>query len=129
LRAHGVDIPLFSPTDCAEILVELSNHHRFTLYEHFITDKIGHDMDFDRAKAHLPKLAEFIRETLKRLDLEKTTFILTSDHGNIEDLSVRNHTLNDVPTIVWGRKKDEIASSIKDLTDITPAILHLLSNE
>ncbi len=129
LRSNGVDIPLFTPIDCAEILVELSENHRFTLYEHFITDKIGHDMDFERAKTHLPKLAEFIRETLKRLDFEKTTFILTSDHGNIEDLSVRNHTLNDVPTIIWGRKKDEIARRIKDLTDITLAILDLLTNE
>jgi 2,3-bisphosphoglycerate-independent phosphoglycerate mutase len=129
LISNGIDIALFSPTDCAEILVELSKTNRFTLYEHFITDKIGHDMDFERAQTHLPKLAEFIRETLIRLDFEKTTFILTSDHGNIEDLSVRNHTLNDVPTIIWGRKKDEIAVKIKDLTDITPAILHLLTNE
>ncbi len=127
LIERGFDAPLFSPVEAAEILVQLSRDYRFTLYEHFITDKIGHDRDFQRASIHLPVLAEFIRETLKRIDLEKTTFILTSDHGNIEDLSVRNHTLNDVPTIVWGRNKDEIASQIKDLTDITPTILKLLT--
>ncbi len=127
LIERGFDAPLFSPVDAAEILAELSRDFRFTLYEHFITDKIGHDQDFQRASIHLPVLAEFIRETLTRIDLEKTTFILTSDHGNIEDLSVRNHTLNDVPTIVWGRNKDETANRIKDLTDITPAILHLLT--
>lgn len=127
LRERGFDAPLFSPTDAAEILADLSRNFRFTLYEHFITDKIGHDQDFERANIHLPPLAEFIRETLKRIDLENTTFILTSDHGNIEDLSVRNHTLNDVPTIVWGRKKDETARQIKDLSDITPAILQLLT--
>jgi 2,3-bisphosphoglycerate-independent phosphoglycerate mutase len=127
LRERGYDAPLFSPIEAAEILSKLTETYRFTLYEHFITDKIGHDRDFEKARIHLPQLAEFIRETLKRLDLEKTTFILTSDHGNIEDLSVRNHTLNDVPTIIWGRKKDEIAKQIKDLTDITPAILKLLT--
>jgi len=56
-----------------------------------------------------------------------TASILTSDHGNIEDLSVRNHTLNDVPTIIWGRNRDEIARGIKDLTDIAPAIFELLT--
>jgi hypothetical protein len=127
LIERGFDAPLFSAPEAAEILTELSEHHRFTLYEHFITDKIGHDQNFEWARTHLPVLAEFIRETIKRIDLEKTTFILTSDHGNIEDLSVRNHTLNDVPTIVWGRKKNEIASHIKDLSDITPAILQLLT--
>ena len=127
LRERGFDAPLFSPADAAQILADLSRDYRFTLYEHFLTDKIGHDQDFARARQHLPLLAEFIRETLTRIDLEKTTLILTSDHGNIEDLSVRNHTLNDVPTIVWGRRKEEIAAQIKDLTDITPAVLNLLT--
>jgi 2,3-bisphosphoglycerate-independent phosphoglycerate mutase len=127
LRDRGFDAPLFSPAQAAEILADLSMGYRFTLYEHFLTDKIGHDQDFERARIHLPQLAEFIRETLNRIDLENTTLILTSDHGNIEDLSVRNHTLNDVPTIVWGRKRHETARQINDLTDITPAVLNLLT--
>jgi hypothetical protein len=127
LRLRGFDAPIFSPTEAAEVLTNLAENHRFTLYEYFITDKIGHDQDFEKARICLPRLAEFIREVLKRVDLEKTTVILTSDHGNLEDLSVRNHTLNDVPTIVWGRKKDEMAERIKDLTDISPAIIDLLS--
>lgn len=126
LIERGFDIPPFSITEAAEILSNLTTKNRFVLYEHFITDKIGHDQDFEKAKTHLPMLAALIRETLEKVDLEKTTFILTSDHGNIEDLSVRNHTLNDVPTIIWGRMKVEIAGQIKDLTDITPAILKLL---
>jgi len=126
LIERGFDVPLFSPAKAGEILANFTNEYRFTLYEHFITDKIGHDQDFEKARIHLPLLAEFVRETLERVDLEKTTVILTSDHGNIEDLSVRNHTLNDVPTIVWGRKRIEISKRIKDLTDITPSILSLL---
>ncbi|CAN5597612.1 metalloenzyme [soil metagenome] len=128
LRQKGFDVPLFSPSDAAEILADLTENHCFTLYEHFITDKIGHDQNFDWAEKHLPLLAEFIRQILQKIDLEKTTFILTSDHGNIEDLSIRNHTLNDVPTIVWGRKKRETAGWIKDLTDITPTIMSLLNS-
>ncbi len=127
LIERNFDIPLFSAKDAGEILANLTKTHRFTLYEHFITDKIGHAQDFERAGKHLPKLAEFLRETLAHIDFENTTVILTSDHGNIEDLSVRNHTLNDVPTIVWGRMKREIAARVKTLADITPAILHLLS--
>lgn len=127
LQARGFDVPLFSPLEAAEILADLAENHRFVLYEHFITDKIGHDRDFAKARIHLPLLAEFIRESLKKIDLETTTFILTSDHGNIEDLSVRNHTLNDVPTIIWGRKREEVAEKINDLADITPAVISLLT--
>jgi hypothetical protein len=129
LQQMGFDVPIFSPVEAAEILSAFPNRYRFTLYEHFITDKIGHDQDRERARIHLPQLAEFIRETLERLDLETTTFILTSDHGNVEDLSVRNHTLNDVPTIIWGRNSAAIAEQINDLTHITPAILRLLTDE
>jgi hypothetical protein len=127
LRERGFDVPRFDPRDAARILAGFPPKYRFILYEHFLTDKIGHDRDFPRARIHLPLLAEFVRETLERVDLEKTTFILTSDHGNIEDLSVRNHTLNRVPTIVWGREKEAVAGQIKNLADITPAILWLLS--
>ena len=84
------------------MLARIAAEHRFTLYEYFITDKIGHAQDMSAAKTTLTELASFIRELLTKLDLEHTTVILTSDHGNIEDLSSRNHTLHQVPTIIWG---------------------------
>ncbi len=127
LIERNFDVPLFSPIDAGKILAEITAAHRFTLYEYFITDKIGHAQDFSKAEEYLPPLAEFLRETLRRIDLELTTVILTSDHGNIEDLSVRQHTLNDVPTIIWGRKRQKSSEQIKDLTDITPTILNLLT--
>lgn len=127
LIEKGLDVPRFSPADAGQILADLTERNRFTLYEHFITDKIGHAQDFDWAMKHLPPLAAFVRETLARVDLETTTVILTSDHGNIEDLSVRTHTLNDVPTIVWGKRKDEFAARIKSLADIAPAIVRLFN--
>ncbi|GIU81198.1 MAG: hypothetical protein D6687_10040 [Acidobacteria bacterium] len=129
LQEKGFQVPAFSVQEAAQILADLTESHQFVLYEHFITDKIGHAQDFQKAQEHLPKLAELVRELLQKVNLERTTVILTSDHGNIEDLSIRNHTLNDVPTIVWGRKKNEVASKIKDLTDITPTILELLTDE
>ncbi|HYP51418.1 MAG TPA: hypothetical protein VEQ34_10785 [Pyrinomonadaceae bacterium] len=127
LRERGFDVPVFSPAEAAAIIAELAENHRFVLYEHFMTDKIGHERNFEWARALLPQLAEFIREVLRLVDLEKTTVILTSDHGNIEDLSVRQHTLNDVPTIIWGRNGRETAGRIKSLADITPSIISLLS--
>ena len=127
LIRRGFEAPTFSPEEAASILAGFADRYRFVLYEHFITDKIGHDQDWERARTHLPEMAAMIRRCLELIDFETTTLILTSDHGNIEDLSVRNHTLNDVPTIVWGRMSREVAGRINDLSDITPAILHLLT--
>jgi 2,3-bisphosphoglycerate-independent phosphoglycerate mutase len=74
-------------------------------------------------------LAAMIRGVLDKIDLRQTSVILTSDHGNIEDLSSRNHTLNAVPTIVWGANKDSIASRIQSLADIAPAIVETLTRK
>ncbi len=127
LIERGFDVPWFSPRTAAEILVSLTERYNFVLYEHFITDKIGHSQDWESAKTHLPELAEFVRETVQLIDPARTTFVLTSDHGNIEDLSVRNHTFNKVPTVVWGRNSQEFAGRVSSLVDITPAILNHLS--
>ena len=127
LIARGEDVSSRTPDEAAEVLATIAAAHRFTLYEYFITDKIGHAQDRDAARRVLPTLARFIRALLGRLDLERSTVILTSDHGNIEDLSARNHTLNPVPTITWGRNAEAIASRIKTLADITPAIVNTLT--
>jgi hypothetical protein len=127
LIERGEDVEERSEAEAGEVLARISENNRFTLYEYFITDKVGHLQDMDAAKLVLTRLALFIRELLSRLDLNRTTVILTSDHGNIEDLSSRNHTLNNVPTIIWGKRRHSVADRIASLTDITPAILDVLT--
>jgi bisphosphoglycerate-independent phosphoglycerate mutase (AlkP superfamily) len=50
--------------------------------------------------------------------------LVTSDHGNMEDLSTRRHTDADVPALVIGEKaaREEFTHGMKHLTDIAPAI-------
>jgi hypothetical protein len=127
LVERGEDVAIRTEAEAATVLARIVGENRFTLYEYFITDKVGHAQDMDLAKLILTSLALFIRELLIKLDLERTTVILTSDHGNIEDLSLRNHTLHLVPTIVWGAQREQIAARIQTLADITPAIVSLLT--
>jgi 2,3-bisphosphoglycerate-independent phosphoglycerate mutase len=129
LLERGEDVALRNEAEAATVLARIVAENRFSLYEYFITDKVGHAQDMDLAKTILTSLALFIRELLIRLDLDRTTVILTSDHGNIEDLSSRNHTLHAVPTIVWGAQREQIAARIRTLADITPAIVALLTGK
>ncbi len=124
---RGEEVEPRTPEDAAEVLATIAGESRFTLYEYFITDKIGHAQDTNAARIVLQNLALLIREVIARVDLNRTSVILTSDHGNIEDLSSRNHTLNKVPTIIWGAERDRIASQIRSLADITPAIVDVLT--
>lgn len=127
LIERGEHVTLRTPEAAGEVLANIVAQHQFTLYEYFITDRVGHAQDAQAAHSVLRQLAAFLRAILSRLNLKETTVILTSDHGNIEDLSLRNHTLNAVPTLVWGAKRQSMASTIKSLTDITPAIVHTLT--
>jgi hypothetical protein len=127
LIERGEDVQARTPDEAAPVLAGIVRRHRFTLYEYFITDKVGHAQDYDEARRLLPLLARFICALLGKLDLSTTTVMLTSDHGNIEDLSARNHTLNPVPTIVWGRNRRQIAERVSTLADITPAIVETLT--
>ncbi|MEP6913442.1 MAG: hypothetical protein ABI923_11845 [bacterium] len=126
LIERSEDVSPRTPDEAASVLAGIAGENQFTLYEYFITDKVGHAQDMEAAKVVLKNLAAFIRGVLTQVDLNRTSVILTSDHGNIEDLASRNHTLNQVPTIVWGANKERIADGVKTLADITPAIVQTL---
>ncbi len=127
LIERGEAVAKRTPSEAAKVLAGLAAENRFTLYEYFITDKVGHAQDMNTARMILKDLALLVRELVSNIDLSRTSVILTSDHGNIEDLSTRNHTLNEVPTIVWGANRDRIAQRINTLEDITPAIVDVLT--
>jgi bisphosphoglycerate-independent phosphoglycerate mutase (AlkP superfamily) len=48
--------------------------------------------------------------------------VITSDHGNLEALDHRHHTLNPVPTLVIGTARRAFAAGLSDLTHLAPAI-------
>ncbi|HKC64287.1 MAG TPA: hypothetical protein VKB86_11645 [Pyrinomonadaceae bacterium] len=129
LIERGLQVPTRTPEQAADILASIAREHRFTLYEYFITDKTGHAQDMEKARVVLAGLARFIRHLLSKLDLGRTTLLLTSDHGNIEDLSTRSHTLNPVPTLIWGEHKEQMAARIHNLADITPTIVEVLTGK
>jgi hypothetical protein len=128
LIERGEDAPRRSPAEAAMILARLAAQHQFTLYEFFLTDTVGHKQDMDVAKRTITELNAFLRAVLERVNLQEMTVIVTSDHGNVEDLSVRNHTRNFVPTIVWGKERDAVCAHINSIADITPAILRALTS-
>ena len=59
---------------------------------------------------------------------EDGLILVTSDHGNMEDLSTRRHTFADVPALVIGKRtaREEFTRGMNDLTHIAPAIRRTL---
>ncbi len=126
LPERGCYLPPITPREAGARLAAITAGHAFTMYEHFLTDLAGHSQDMDRAVEVLENLEGLLDGLLAHLDLSRHLVILTSDHGNLEDLSTKRHTLNPVPTLLWGRDAPAVAAGIRDLTDIAPAILRFL---
>jgi bisphosphoglycerate-independent phosphoglycerate mutase (AlkP superfamily) len=126
VQVRAVDIPLREPEEAGAILASIAGEHAFTLFEFFQTDKAGHAQDREKAERELLKLERFLGGLLAELDLETSTLIVTSDHGNVEDLSTKSHTHNPVPTLVFGRDAATLAGRLLQLEGFTPAILDAL---
>lgn len=127
LIKRGFKVPLFSAEKAGQILAQASQKYDFCLYEYFMTDWAGHAQDFDYAIQLLSQLEKFITTLLQNTDLSRTLVILTSDHGNIEDLSVKTHTSNPVPLMVWGKQKDGFIARVESLTDVAPQLLEMMA--
>ena len=128
-HAHlSVDIDEIEEKTAARHLASISRSHPFTLFEYYLTDKAGHSQSMRVAEKTLTSLDRLLEGLLEWIDLETTLLLLTSDHGNIEDLSTKSHTINDVPLLAYG-KGAEYFSNVHSLLDVTPAIVHALSVE
>ncbi|RHX96209.1 metalloenzyme [Leptospira yasudae] len=96
------------------------------IYEFFLTDKVGHKMHWEAAEKYIGELESFFKGVLETLNPEEDQLIVTSDHGNLEDLSVDVHTVNPVPTILYGKHTEALKSKIKAIVDIPTAIYDIL---
>lgn len=119
-------IPRFSLEEASGIVVNASAEYDFVLFEYFMTDRIGHTMDLDAAHGQVLKLERFLTGILRAVDLDDTLVLVTSDHGNIEDMGVKTHTRNPAMTCAWGRGAEDFIRRVSSLEDIAPAVLHVL---
>ncbi len=117
------DVPTVPPQTAAEHLFSIAAEHDFTLYEFFQTDVSGHSMDHARACAVLRTYDRFLTSLVRFAEAAGITLVMTSDHGNIEDMSERGHTRNPVPFIAFGPREETLRAGVDSLKDVTPAIL------
>jgi 2,3-bisphosphoglycerate-independent phosphoglycerate mutase len=124
--ALGLDVPLRTPHEAGHVLHANSRRHDLVLFEYFVTDKAGHSQDPERARASLADLDALLAGYLDAMDPARDLLVLTSDHGNLEDLSVRTHTFHPVPLLAYGLGADYFAGATS-LLDVTPTLVRLLT--
>ena len=120
------DIPLFTLAEAGQQIAHVASHYQFSFFEHWPSDRTGHRGTLAEAVAHLEAIDEVLGGLLDAWDAQNGLFILTSDHGNIEEKNQRQHTRNPVPTLLVGAGHAELAAQIVDLRDIAKVTRHYL---
>lgn len=116
------DAPVLDPHEAGQQIGTVAREYDFSLFEYWASDYAGHGQEMENAI----KLMETFDSVLGGLAdvFDDGLILVTSDHGNMEDLSTRKHTDAYVPALVIGDKaaREEFTRNMKDLTDIAPAI-------
>jgi 2,3-bisphosphoglycerate-independent phosphoglycerate mutase len=121
------DAPVYTPHEAGRRLAKLARGYDFAFFEYWSTDYAGHKQDMSWALAQLATFDQVLEGLVDTMDNEAFVLVV-SDHGNMEDLTTRRHTLANVPAIFIGspEARRRFAEGLVDLTGIAPGILRLL---
>jgi hypothetical protein len=125
-RLRGLHVPQRTPEEAAAALWRIATGHDFVLFEHFLADEAGHGRDFALAEEVLDTFDRFARAAVDGRPGDAAVLIV-SDHGNVEDLSTRNHTLHDVALLSFGVPERRLAG-LRDVSDVCRLVLALVED-
>ena len=120
----GEELSDVSPEEAGRRLARIAAGAGVTLFAHYDTDVVGHRGGLAASVAALEKVDAFLGGVVEALPAD-ALLVVTSDHGNLEDLSP-SHTLNPVPVLAVGPGRATVAGRVRGLDDVTPALLALL---
>jgi hypothetical protein len=127
-HAHGVVAPRRTAAAAARAVMAGAREHDLALFELFLTDKAGHAQDTTWARHEIGRTEAFLAALLAECDVERDLVVVTSDHGNLEDLSTRSHTRADVPVLAWGRGAGALVASLGPRPDLAVVGAAVLAN-
>jgi len=120
--------PIYTPEQAGRQLARLAGQYDLSWFDFWLSDLVGHRGEMADAVALLENLDAVIGGLARSWADRGDLIVISSDHGNLEDLSRRGHTRNPVPALVIGRRAERLAfaADLHDLTSFAPAILALI---
>ncbi len=116
------DMPVIEPGEAGRRLATLASEFDFVLFEYWKTDHAGHSQSRTEAALVLERFDAMLAGLLAHIDWKSTLVVITSDHGNIEDLNTRGHTRNPVPAVLFGLMHREAAAALRGSSRRPPTL-------
>lgn len=122
--------PVYDAAEAGYRLAELASRYDLTWFDYWASDFAGHKQAFDRAVALMEDFDGVLGGLVEAWRHEPHIVLLTSDHGNMEDMNARGHTLNPVPALLVGpaELRRRLSQTMEDLTDVADAVMAALFN-
>ena len=117
-------LPAFTPEAAGRRLARIAQAHHLTFFDFWLSDTAGHRWSFADAVSLVEMLDGFLAGIVPALG--PVTLLVTSDHGNLEDKTVRGHTANQVPLLAIGPHATSFIGA-KTLMDIPGSVLDALN--
>lgn len=123
--------PVYTPEEAGVRLTSLSRQYNFSFFEYWLTDYAGHGQDMQQALQLLAILDGVFGSLASVWEDEDGLALVTSDHGNMEDLSTRRHTANPVPSLLLGRldTRRKFADGLADIAGLGRRVKEFLALE
>jgi len=123
------DTPVITHEQAGKRMAHLAQQVNFSLFEYWLTDYAGHGQDMPATVQMLSEFDRVLGTLLENWWSPESLIILTSDHGNLEDLSTRRHTENPAPCLLIGelQLRRNFAAGLVDLSGIAPAALRFFT--
>jgi 2,3-bisphosphoglycerate-independent phosphoglycerate mutase len=120
--------PVYSPERAGQQLAHLSLSADLTWFDYWPSDYAGHRASLQQALTLLETFDRVLGGLAEAWADRPDLIVLTSDHGNLEDLAHRGHTLAPVPGLLIGPRqlRRAFARGLTDLTRFHDAILRTL---
>ena len=130
-RLNLPDMPVLTPDQAGERMAYLSDSFDLSFFEYWLSDYAGHSQDMQAAENLLNTFDQVLGGLLYHWNDQQGMILITSDHGNMEDLATRRHTASPVPALLIGDPalRQDFSSDLIDLTGITPAIMRLIQQD
>jgi 2,3-bisphosphoglycerate-independent phosphoglycerate mutase len=116
------EAPLRSAREAGAKLAGLAQAYDFSMFEYWASDYAGHKQNMRWAIEQMEVFDGVLEGLVDAWDTDEDLILVTSDHGNMEDLSTRRHTDAKVPGLIIGKKHKLFAQGLRDLTGIAPRI-------
>jgi 2,3-bisphosphoglycerate-independent phosphoglycerate mutase len=128
---HMPDTPVITPFQAGERLAVLAQDVELAFFEYWLSDYAGHHQDMAQAVTLLESFDSMLAGLLQSWNDAEGLILITSDHGNLEDLSTRRHTQNPVPALIIGKPehRQRFSAGLTSLTNVTPAILQWIASQ